>query len=593
MLKRLDDLLRNHATVAKSVLVLCTVGAFGGTLGNGFVYDDGKQVLENPYLSNPHLWRRIFTGSVWSFQGVGAETNFYRPLHIFSHWLVWQVAGANTAAYHLYQLVFYIVNVLLLYWVGRKLLSSHLAAFGGTLIWALHPLHVEPVCWVSGVPDCGCGLFVLLAFTLFLRGEWAEARGWLWHVAAGAVYFLALLFKEMAVSLPLLIAVYWLVMADGKGWGRKALRWLPYVGAVAVYLRIRIGVLGHISHAPHFWKVSPRVAGAALGLLGQHTKLFFWPAQLNDFRNFDIASSLRSPWPWITLVMIVLTIVFRRRDRVLCFLVLWWPVTLLPCLDVRQLSYPLVADRFSYLPSMGLCLAAGYVLLDFLPQRFDERRLVPVLAPALGVVLVLLTAQDLRAIPRWRDNDSLWNYSYQVEPQSALVHVHRALDLQYRNNDPTAAAREYRAAIQLNHVAFVELPTVTYDCWIGLGQIAAVAGRRDEALTYFHKAVALAPRHSPAYDILGSVYFPLGDYTRAAGYFEQAVHVNPMDLGARFFLGTCWLKMGKPRDAAEQFHAARVVDPEYLQAYVAEAGALDKAGDNAGAARVRSEIPTK
>src|SRR5262249_35807931 len=154
-----NDLLRNHAAVAKALLILATVLAFGGTLANGFVYDDGKQVLENPFLRNPHLWRRIFTGSVWSFEGVAAETNFYRPLHIFSHLLVWQVAGADTGAFHLYQLVFYGVNVLVLYWLGRSLLADHATAFAGTLIWALHPLHVEPVCWVSGVPDCGCGLF--------------------------------------------------------------------------------------------------------------------------------------------------------------------------------------------------------------------------------------------------------------------------------------------------------------------------------------------------------------------------------------------------------------------------------------------------
>jgi hypothetical protein len=593
LLKRGDDLLRNHALVAKALLVLCTVAAFGGTLGNGFVYDDGKQVLENPFLSNPHLWRRIFTGSVWSFQGAGAETNFYRPLHIFSHWLVWQVAGANTAAFHLYQLVFYAVNVLLLYWLGRILLPNRVAAFGGALIWALHPLHVEPVCWVSGVPDCGCGLFYLLAFVFFLCGERTPERRWVWHALGAFVYFLALLFKEMGVSLPLLIAVYWLVMADTERWWRKALRWLPYGMAVAIYLRIRVLILGHVSHAPHFWKVSPRIVAAAVGLLGQHTKLFFWPTELNDFRNFDLGASLRSPWPWLTLLVIGLAIFFRKRDRVLCFLVLWWPVTLLPCLDVRQLSYPLLADRFSYLPSMGLSLAVAYFVLHTLPERFRDRHPTPVLVPVFGLALVLFSVQDLRAIPRWRDNDTLWNYSYRVEPKSALVHVHRALDLQYRNNDWRGAVREYEEAIKLNHVAFVELPTVTYDCLIGLGQIAYTQGRTAEALTSFQKAVDLAPRHSPAYDILGSVYFPLGDYGRAAEYFQQAVHVNPMDLGARFYLGSCLLKLGKPAQAAEQFHAARDVDPDYLQAYQAEAGALEAAGDKAGAARVRGEMVSR
>ena len=590
MLSRGDDLLRKHAVVAKWLLVLCTVVAFGGMLGNGFVYDDGRQVLENPFVSNPHLWRRIFTGPVWSFIGGAGETNFYRPLHIFSHFLVWQVVGANPAAFHLYQLVFYVINVLLVYRLGRDLLQNHVTAFAGALLWALHPLHVEPVCWIAGVPDCGCGLFYLLAFLIFLHGEKAPERRWAWHALGALVYFLALLFKEMAISMPLLLAVYWFVMADAESWWRKGLRWLPYVTAAATYVGLRIAFLGHVSHTAHLWKIQRRVAAAAVGLLGQHTKLFFWPTDLNDFRSFDLTASLRSPWPWITLLVVGLAVLLRKHDPALCFLILWWPVTLLPCLDVRQLSYPLLAERFAYLPSMGFSLAVAYLALHTLPQWFRRRHPARVLVPAFCLALVLCTVQDLRAVPRWRNNDTLWNYSYKVAPQTAMVHVHRALDLQYRYGNAAAAVEEYETAIKLNHAAFIHLTSVTYDCLIGLGQIALTQGRTDEAVAYFHKAIDLTPLYSSGYDILGSVYFPHGDYAQAAEWFQQAVRANPLDLGARFFLGTCWMKLGKPAQAAEQFHAAREVDPSYSQAFQAEAKALEAAGDKAGAARVRSEM---
>lgn len=468
-----DNLLRDHQTVAKWLLILATVVAFGGMLGNGFVYDDGRQVLENPFVHNPHLWRRIFTGPVWSFEGAAAETNFYRPLHIFSHFFVWQVAGPNPAAFHLYQLVFYVLTVLLVYRVGQELLQNRVAAYAGGLLWALHPLHVEPVCWIASVPDCGCGLFFLLAFVIFLRGEKAAHRRWPWHVLGAFVYFLALLFKEMGISLPLLLAMYWFIVGDSHAWWRKILRGLPYVVAAAAYVGLRIAFLGHVSHSPHLWRISPRVAAAAVGLLGQHTKLFFWPTRLNDFRNFDFAGSLRSPWPWVALLVLVLALLLRKRDAAFCFLIWWWPVTLLPCLDVRQLSYPLVAERFSYLPSMGLSLAVSYFAIQIVPRWFRGRLPVRVLVPAVGVTLILFTVQDRRAVPRWRDNDTLWNYSYQVAPQTALVHVHRALDLQYRYNNLPGASEEYETAIKLNQESFIDLASVTYDCWIGLGQIAS------------------------------------------------------------------------------------------------------------------------
>jgi tetratricopeptide (TPR) repeat protein len=148
-------------------------------------------------------------------------------------------------------------------------------------------------------------------------------------------------------------------------------------------------------------------------------------------------------------------------------------------------------------------------------------------------------------------------------------------------------------AIKLNHAAFIDLNSVTYDCYVGLGQIDAIGGHMDEAVDYFQKAIALTPTYSAAYDVLGSVYFPRGDYARAAGYFRQAVHANPLDVSARFFLGTCLMKLGQPAEAAQHFHAARDVDLNYIQAYIAEANALDAAGDKAAAAKVHELVKRK
>ena len=125
---------------------------------------------------------------------------------------------------------------------------------------------------------------------------------------------------------------------------------------------------------------------------------------------FELAPSLLSPWPWITLLVIALAVLLRR-DPIPRFLILWWAVTLLPCLDVRQLSFPLLADRFSFLPSVGACLAVGWFLMADLPEWVRDRSPVRALIPALGLVLVLLRWEDIQAIPHWRDNDTLYDYS--------------------------------------------------------------------------------------------------------------------------------------------------------------------------------------
>ncbi len=587
MLERLHQQLERHPGLAFGLPVLLIFLVFQGTLSNGFVYDDGKQILENPFVTNPHLWRRIFTGSVWSFMGGATGANFYRPLHIFSYWLLYLLAGPDPAVFHFFQLVIYAATTVVVFEIGRELFANQLAAFVGAVLWALHPLHVEAVAWIAAWPDVGGGALYLLAFLLFLRAEKTEPRSVARHFAPALAFFLALFFKEMALSLPLLILVYWFFFPVSKGWRGRALCAAPYVLAAAAYAGIRVVALGRFSQTVHFWKVSPQVIGAATGLLGQHTKLFFWPAGLSVYRTFELGASLRSPWPWLTLLALLAACGLRRRAPAFAFLLVWWAVTLLPCLDVRQLSFPLLAERFSYLPSVGLCLAMAFAGLVWLPELAPGVRAAGLALPVLALVGGLWLVEDLRALPNWRDNDALLDHSLRVSPDAALVHVAQGLQLQYRKGDLAGAAREFETALRLNRLSLVPVATVTYDSYIGLGDVANLEGRTDVALDYFEKAVGVLPGQSLAYDALGSFYFPRRDYARAAGYFTQAVGANPQDLGARFYLGTCWMKLGKPRQAAEQFHAAREVDPTYTQAFEAEARALEAAGDPAGATRAR------
>jgi tetratricopeptide (TPR) repeat protein len=256
-------------------------------------------------------------------------------------------------------------------------------------------------------------------------------------------------------------------------------------------------------------------------------------------------------------------------------------------LDIRQLvGYP-VGDRFSYLPSVGPCLAIAFGALVILPQSLP--RLIPlrVLLPVLLVIPALWTLQDIRSIPHWRDEDALWRHAAAAAPGSALAHMFHAVSLEFDKGDLDSAAHEYQTALRLNQTSYRPMAGTASGCDLGLGRIALRKGHTQEAIDDFEAAVRVDPTQAAAYRELGSVYFPQGDYARAEPYFARAVQVDPQDVEARFFLGTCWMKLGKPAQAAEQFRAAREVDPDYLQAYEAEARALEAAGDRAGAAGVR------
>jgi tetratricopeptide (TPR) repeat protein len=211
-----------------------------------------------------------------------------------------------------------------------------------------------------------------------------------------------------------------------------------------------------------------------------------------------------------------------------------------------------------------------------------------VLTPALLVLLGLWTVQDIRTIPNWHDDAALWNHTAGAAPDSALAHLFQGILLEQQKGDFDGAAREYETALRLNEVSFRPTAGMIYECDLGLGRIALMRGRTQDAVAYFEKAVHVAPVLSPAYRALGALYFPQGDYSKAAQYFARVVKINPQDVEARFYLGTCWMKLGKPAQAAAEFQAARVVAPDYLQAYDAEARALEAAGDATGAAHVRS-----
>ena len=590
MLEQWNRWLEDHPRLAGGILFLSTYVVFSGTLANLFVHDDIPQVLENPFLRNLGMWTRIFTGSVWSFRGPAQHDNMYRPLQFMTYWALYRLKGPDPVIFHLFLLLFYAVSVWLVFRLAFALFANSLIAFVGALLWALHPLHVETAAWISALPDLGSAFFYLLGYLLFVHADRSEDRPVGRHILAAAAYFPALFFKEMALSFPLLILAYWFLFPGKHSWKSKVVHATIYAAAVAVYSAIRIAVLGRFSEAPHLFQASWRLGAGAVALLGENAKLFFWPAHLSIFRSFNLATSLHSPWPEISLLILAAALFLRKREPMVGFLIIWWGVTLLPCLDIRQVSSA-VSDRFSLLPSVGPCLVLAYFALDWLPRHVARPQTTPALLLAEVVLMALWTVQDVRTVRHWHDNVSLWDQAYAASPDSPVAHMLRGALLQQRDGKLDAAAEEYRIALKLNQASERPLPGVTAECSVLLGQVANMQGRMQEALDDYNQALRAVPGYSLAYKALGIVYFPRGDYAQAKRYFQRAVELAPQEVESRFYLGTCDMKLGEPRDAAAQFHAARQVDSTYLEAYEAEARALDAAGDYAEAARVRSQIP--
>jgi hypothetical protein len=327
---------------------------------------------------------------------------------------------------------------------------------------------------------------------------------------------------------------------------------------------------------------------SAVALLGRNASLFFWPVGLNPARTFDLGPLLVSPWPWVTLLGLAAALWFRKRAPQLTFLAAWWAVTLIPCLDIRQLGVPKVADRFSYMPSVGLCLAIALTVLVLLPSWLSRPGLARMLAPVLALLAVFWASQTLILIPIWKSDTSLMVRVRAEAPDAAWPHVAEGDILRFQEGDLDGSEREYQTALRLaSDPARERSPEVIYDSFIGLGGVAQERGQDQQALIYFQKAADTLPQLSNAYDSLGAYYFPRQDYATASLYFSKAVKANPQDVVAHIYLGNCWMKLAKFKDAAAEFHAAREVDPSLKQAYMSEARALDALGESEAAAKVR------
>ena len=586
-LRSLLDPVSRSSLVIQGLIVLAVFALYSSSLTGGFVYDDQKQILENPFVLNPHLWTHIFTGSVWSFDGAGYAANFYRPLMIFSFWLVDRIAGLSPASFHLFQLILFAATACAVYAVGKELLGSRLAALFAALLWAAHPERVEAAAWISALCDTGCGLFYVLAFWMFLRAECSSLRRLTKHIAAAIAFFVALLFKEMAISLPILLLVWWFFAGDREPWRARARRWAPYLVAAGVYLAVRRLALGHLVSAARASGSLSRVLLAAVALFGGHTQTFVNPVHLSVFRTFNVHQALHSPWPWLSFATLLAALLVRKRAPTLSFLVFWWPLTLLPCLDIRRLSVPLLADRFTYIPEVGLCLAIVLVAGQALPARVTQVWARGIAYSALGILALFWGAQSYAGIFHWRDNQALLIYSLKQSPDDPSLHIVRAWERDYRDHDLAGAAAEFETAMRLNQASLRPNSLITYNAELGLGRIALERGRREAAVSRFLEAIRLSPRLSEAYLSLGAVYFPIDDYATAATYFAKAVRLNPYDVSAHFYLGSCWMKLRKFKDAASEFHTARQVDPQYWQAYQAEAQAFQATGETRQAAEVR------
>jgi tetratricopeptide (TPR) repeat protein len=421
-----------------AALALLTLAAYLPTLHNGFVnLDDGLYVT-----GNPHVQQGI-TGAGVAWALTANVANNWHPLTLLSHLLDCQLFGLDAAGHHATSLLLHLANVVLLFAVLRRLTGAVWRSAAVAALFAVHPAHVESVAWVAERKDVLSALFWLLAMAAY--GRYARRPSVGRYLPVALAMALGLAAKPMVVTLPfaLLLLDIWPLERLGLGWKRLAVEKLPLLALSAasslVTLHYQRTSLAPLGLDP--WSL--RLANAAVSYTAYLGKLLL-PSNLAVFYPIPLAIPAWKVAGAVALLAILTALAVRTARKAPWLLVgwLWFLGTLVPVIGLVQVGRQAMADRYTYIPSIGLFVAIVWGIAGLV----GERRAV--LATAAAVVIALLVAGTWMQAGTWRDSVTLYRHALAVTPDNYLAHLGLAKAL-VAKGDGAGAAEQYRAALAL------------------------------------------------------------------------------------------------------------------------------------------------
>ncbi|HKQ61615.1 MAG TPA: tetratricopeptide repeat protein [Candidatus Polarisedimenticolaceae bacterium] len=526
-------------------LVLLSLGV---SLAGGFVWDDAPLIVDNPEVHDPRELVHLVSSSFWETGDRHDRFRlFFRPLVSASYVLDWALWGPRPFGFHATNLLLHFACCWLVYRVARGEVREERAALLAASLFAVHPVHVESVAWISGRTDLIAAALFLWAFLAWRSGS----RG-----LTAVLYGAALFAKEVAVTLPALVVLEsWL--GSGRGRTRAAVRALwPFAVALAVYAIVRLRVLGGGGQA--LYVLRPEAyAATALFVLARYATLLILPIGLDAHYPYpplrDLAATLAVAGTAMLLVVgYAAWVLYRWAPRGLFWLA-WIFVTLLPVLAFGRFGDVIMADRFLYLPSVGVCIGAALFV-----EALAASRSARWLRRAVAAVLVALTVASVARARVWRTNELLFSDMLRTSPGSALVHYNLGMDLLRRG--------EFEQAIEQNQRA-VELNPDYALAHNNLGVALERVGRPGEALEYYERALRLAPDMVEARLNTGHLLVLRGRHGEGLALLRELARLHPRNPRTLFALGHALYLAGRHAEALAYLERTRAVDPKLAETY--------------------------
>lgn len=515
--------LNRRLGIAACFLALATAWVYSTALSNDFAYyDDEHYLTTNVHVQKGLSWRSI----QWAFTSIGYCDNWH-PLTWLSHMLDVQLFGLKPAGHHFTSLALHVLAAALLLgflsYTTKRLWPSTLVS----VLFALHPLHVESVAWAAERKDVLSAVFwfaTLCAYAYYARGPSVKK-----YLLVVILYALGLMAKPMLVTLPLILLLldYWpldRLAINRRSFFRRLAEKVPlFVLALAsstMTVLAQQRAIGSLQRYPLSTRISNAVFSCCV-YLGQA----FWPADLSVLYAYPQPQFGRTLGCWSLLIAITAAVAWLGRNhKHLVTGWLWYAVSLLPVIGIVQVGSQPHADRYTYIPLVGVFIMFAWGACEIATGMSRSKKLLANLA--LFVVVVCMAVATRKQIGYWKNGIALFTHGFEVTKG-----------------------------------------IVNENAYYNFGNLMSEAGRANEAMTYFERALKLNPNHARSHLSYGLILSKMGRTDEAILHYQKALEQRPDLAEAHNNLGTSFAKLGRVDEARAHFSRALEIDPTYGDAH--------------------------
>jgi len=539
--------------VCVSILLalLVSIAFLPGLDGEFLAWDDPRYVTKNSHIQS-FSWQTV----VWAFTSF--DVGNWHPLTWLSLVLDHRIYGLEPFGYHMTSLIIHVLNSILVFLVLYRLTGHPWRSLAVAVLFALHPLRVESVSWVSERKDVLSAFFWLLtmvAYARYVRMKTAAS-----YLLVVITFAMGLMSKPVVVTLPaaLLLLDYWpLRRLNWRAvWEKLPLFALSIVCVVLTIAAQQSGGAVQIDSIPLF----ERAANSLVAYV-HYLVLTVWPSDLSPWYSHpSLEGPSLSPWYVLGATVFILgvtalTLLWGNRRRYLPVGWFWFLGTLVPMIGLLQVGRQGMADRYTYIPHIGLFLLIVWVIAE-LPVWKSLRLRAFGIALTAGLVLTL-SALTWRQTMIWHSNLTLWSYTVDRSPYAFIAHQALGLELlRLKRYDEALIAFERANSIR------PEIPQVHFK----LGALFSHKRDFNNAVHHFREAVALQPDSARYHHSLAKTFLKMGQREEARESVEHALALHPGYAEAHNTLGQILLAEGKPEEAVREFRAALLARPKYSAA---------------------------